>query len=189
MVTIEVFLLIRYRHAFNWGAVWQVIAASIVGIPIGLYFLSRVDENVVLSLLGIFITAYALYALLNVRLPELKHPLWAYGFGLLAGMLGGTYNTSGPPVIVYGNCRGWQPDEFKSNLQGFFIVSSSLIVLGHAWKGNLTPEVWRYFLLSIPAMIVGIVAGTSLDRFINPDTFRKIVLGLLIIMGIRLIFS
>jgi uncharacterized protein len=189
MVTIEIFLLIRYRHAFNWGAIWQVIAASIVGIPIGLFFLSRLDEKIVLTILGIFITAYALYALSNVRLPALRHPAWAYGFGLLAGMLGGTYNTSGPPVIVYGNCRGWEPDEFKSNLQGFFVVSSLVIALGHAWNGNLSPEVWRYYLLSIPAMITGILAGTSLDRFVNPVMFRKIVLGLLIVMGLRLIFS
>ena len=135
------------------------------------------------------IIGYALFALLEIRLPQMTHPAWGYGFGFLAGLLGGAYNTSGPPVIVYGNSRGWEPDEFKSNLQGFFLISSIVIALGHAWNGNLTPEVWRYFLTAIPALAVGIVAGIRLDKFLNLETFRKTVLALLIVMGIRLIIA
>ncbi len=189
MFTIEFFLLLYYRHAFNWQAVWRIIAGSILGIPIGLYLLSQLNERIVLSILGIVITIYAIYGLLKIRLPELKQPVWAYVSGFLAGMLGGAYNTSGPPVVVYGDCCKWEPDAFKSNMQGFFVPSSLVIVLGHALNGNLSPEVWHHFIWAIPAMALGIWAGTSLDRFINPDIFRKIVLGLLIIMGLRLIFS
>ena len=189
MATIEIFLLFYYRQAFNWGAVWRVIVASLVGIPIGLIFLSQLDEKVVMTILGVVITGYALYALLNIRLPTLSHPAWGYVFGLLAGMLGGAYNTSGPPVIVYGNSRGWKTEEFKSNLQGFFVLSSFVIALGHAFNRNFSPEVWHYFWLSIPAMAIGIFAGTRLDKHINPDVFRKIVLGVLVIIGLQLIVT
>jgi uncharacterized membrane protein YfcA len=193
MATIEFFLLIRYRHALNIGAVWRIVVASLVGIPVGLLFLSRLDEKTVMVFLGLIIIGYAFYALLDdftkiIRLPKLEHPAWPYIFGWIAGMLGGAYNTSGPPVIVYGNCRRWGAAEFKSNLQGFFVVTSLVIAAGHAWNGNLTPEVWRYFLWAIPAMAVGMIAGTSLDRYIKPETFRRIVLVLLIIMGARLVF-
>jgi uncharacterized membrane protein YfcA len=137
----------------------------------------------------VIITGYALYALLKFKLPELRHPSWAYGTGLLAGMLGGAYNTSGPPVIIYGNCRRWQPAEFKSNLQGFFVVNSLFVFIGHALGGNLTPLVWRYYLWSLPVLAVGIILGTSMDRLFNPETFRKIVLWLLVVMGVRLILG
>ena len=192
MSTIEVFLLIRYREALNLKAVWPIVFASLIGIPFGILFLSQVDETIAMTALGIVIIAYALYALLGafinrIQLPELKHPAWAYTAGLLAGLLGGAYNTSGPPVILYGDCRRWGAAEFKSNLQGFFLLSSSVIVLAHAWSRNLTSEVWQLYLWSIPAMVVGILAGTSLDRYIKPVTFRRIVLVLLVIMGIRLI--
>jgi uncharacterized membrane protein YfcA len=39
----------------------------------------------------------------------------------------------------------------------------------------------------LPAIGLGFVAGTSLDRYLDPQRFRKIVLILLILMGIRLI--
>ena len=187
MTFLEVFLLFRYRHAFNWKAVWRVIVASIVGVPLGLMFFKQVDEQVVLTVLGVFVVGFGVYSLLGVRLPQLTHKAWGYVFGFLAGIIGGAYNTSGPPVIVYGNCRGWEPEEFKSNLQGFFILTSLVVLLGHFWSSNVTEAVWHYFWVSIPAVVVGIAAGTSFDKRINPETFRKIVLFLLIVIGVRLI--
>ena len=44
-------------------------------------------------------------------------------------------------------------------------------------------------LKSAPAMAAGILAGTSLDPYLNPETFRRIVLVLLVVMGFRLIFA
>jgi uncharacterized membrane protein YfcA len=187
-ITLEVFLLLRYRQAFNLGAVWRVALASAFGVPVGVWALARVEERIVLAGLGVVISAYALYALFNLRLPRLKHPLWAYSVGLLAGMLGGAYNTSGPPVIVYGNCQGWLPAEFKGNLQGFFFFNSFLVVANHALSHNLTTQVWSQYLWSLPALGIGMLGGVLLDRYIRPDTFRKIVLWILVLMGARLIF-
>jgi len=194
ILTIEIFLLLRYRLALNVGAVWRIIVASLAGVPFGILLLSRVNERTIMILLGIVIAGYGLYALLeafsnSIQLPKLEHPIWAYGAGLIAGMLGGAYNTSGPPVIIYGNCRRWGTAEFKGNLQGFFVPSSLVVVFAHAWNHNLTTEVWQLYLWSIPAMVIGILAGTNLDRFIHPETFRRIVLFLLVILGIRLMIG
>jgi uncharacterized membrane protein YfcA len=194
MATIEIFLLIHYRKALNITAIWPIIAASIVGIPIGIYFLSRVNEEITLTFLGIVIITYASYALVEgfthlIRLPELKHVSWAYLSGFIAGILGGAYNTSGPPVIIYGHSKSWPTAEFKSNLQGFFVISSLVIVLGHAWNRNFSPAIWGYFLWSIPAMVLGILTGTRLDQYIKPEIFRRFVLVLLLIMGMRLILA
>jgi uncharacterized protein len=187
-VTLEFFLLLRYRSALNLNAIWRVALASIIGIPLGLWLLQSISDRIVLVGLGVVIAGYAIYALLDLRLPSLERSFWAYGFGLIAGMLGGAYNTSGPPVIVYGNCRRWEPAEFKSNLQGFFLLNSIMVVVGHVFGRTLTPAVWGDFLWALPAVGLGIVAGISLDRYLDPARFRKIVLWLLVIMGLRLIF-
>jgi uncharacterized membrane protein YfcA len=187
IIPLEISLIVHYRHALNIAVIWRVVFASLVGIPFGIFFLSQLNESIVLGLLGIVISGYALFALFQFRLPNLVHPAWSYIIGLLAGVLGGAYNTAGPPVIIYGNSLGWNPDEFKSNLQGFFLVSSLVILGGHAWNGNITPEVWRYFLITLPALAIGIAAGVSLDRIVSPESFRKIVLVALVILGLRLI--
>ena len=187
-IAIEVILIIRYRESLDVRAIWKVVLASVVGIPLGVLFLSHVDEHFALTILGLVIAGYALYALLGLKLPRLENSFWAYVVGLLGGMLGGAYNTSGPPVIVYADCRRWPPDEFKSNLQGYFVISSSVVLISHALSGNLTPPVWSVFWRSLPFIGVGLLAGLSLDRWLNPVMFRRVVLILLVIMGIRLMF-
>ncbi len=187
-LTLECFLLWRYRAELNLRAVWPIALTSIFGIPLGVWALRGVNEDLFLTVLGFVISGYALYALLNIRLPELRHPAWPFAVGLLAGVFGGAYNTSGPPVIIYGNCRQWQPAEFKSNLQGFFAINSLFVVIAHALNHNLTTTVWQNYLWSLPVIGLGFWLGTSLDRYLNPQRFRKLVLILLVVMGIRLIF-
>jgi hypothetical protein len=132
------------------------------------------------------LVGYALYALAGLKLPAVRHQGWAFAAGAAAGLLGGAYNTDGPPVIIYGSCRQWPPPEFKSNLQGLFMVNNAVILASHAVIGNLTAPVWKNFLAALPAVAVGAAAGLSLDRFVNAALFRKIMLGLLVALGLRL---
>ena len=145
--------------------------------------------GIVLSILGFILVSYSIYALITPKLPELKPPAWAFGFGFLGGLLSGAYNVAGPAAVIYGNCRGWRPDEFKSNLQAFFIVNDLTVLLSHTLAGNLTPTVWSNYLIALPAIGLGIFIGLKVDRRIDPATFKKIVLVLLIVMGARLIIS
>lgn len=185
----EALLLLYYRADLNVRAVGRLIVASLVGIPVGVLALRRVDEGVITAVLGLLLVAYALYALSGLRLPQLSHPGWAYGFGFVAGLLGGAYNTSGPPVIVYGACRRWPPAEFKSNLQGFFVVSSYAIIAAHALGGSFTPEVWQRFFIAIPAIFLALLIGFQVDRFLNPERFRRLLLLVLLGLGASLIIG
>ncbi len=90
-------------------------------------------------------------------------------------------------MIIYGNSRGWSPYEFKANLQSFFLLNDVIVITSHAVSGNLTPFVWQNYFLVLPAIAIGMLAGFALDRFLDPQTFRKIVLVLLIVLGVRMI--
>lgn len=184
----ELVLLVWYREAINVRAVLQLSLASIVTVPLGVWMAQNADQRFVLTLLGVILIAYALYALFSLRLPEVKHPAWAYVFGLAAGVLGGAYNVSGPPIVIYGQCRRWLPAEFKGNLQGFFIINSMMIIATHFLDQNYTPAVWQGVLYALPGVALGLLVGLSMDRYLNPLLFRRLVLLLLIVLGLTLIF-
>jgi uncharacterized protein len=61
-----------------------------------------------------------------------------------------------------------------------------LAIIYHGIAGNLTHAVWTGYLWALPALGLGLLATSGLDRFLNPQMFRKLVLVLLVIMGIRL---
>lgn len=185
-MALEFLMLLRYRASLRFKSIQGLLISSLIAIPFGVLYFRRLDEEIALFILGLVIALYALYALTGFHLPELKHPAWAWLFGLTGGLLGGAYNTSGPPVIVYGNCRRWSPQEFKSNLSGFFIVGSLVVVSTHWAGGNLNSDVWRFFLISLPALLLGFLLGQSMDKWLNPETFRRIVLFLLVVLGLRL---
>ena len=187
-IVAEVILLLRYKSEINLKAVWRITVASAIGIPVGVWALKALEEQIVLTVLGVFIVLYSIYALLNLRLPTLERGVWPYGFGFVSGVVGGAYNVAGPLVIIYGNCRNWQPKEFKGNLQGYFLVGSVVAVISHALASNITQDVINNFIFSLPAIGIGLVAGVSLDKYLNPVVFRKIVLVGLIFAGISLIF-
>lgn len=186
-LTLEVVMVLNYRQSVSLAVMWRLIAAAVVGIPLGIYAVRRIDEETVLTVLGVVIAGYAIYGLLRLRLPELRSQLWAYGAGFLSGILGGAYNTAGPPVVIYGHCKRWPPEEFRGNLQGFFLVIDVLVVANHAILGNVTPEVWRTYLIALAPLLLGFVIGTRLATRINPDLYSRIVLVMLVILGVRLI--
>jgi uncharacterized protein len=188
VIVVDIGVLARYYKSLRFGDVWPLLLPSFFGVPLGIFLLRYIEESVMLLFLGIILVGYAVYALMGFRLFELKGRGWAYLAGFLGGLLGGAYNANGPPIIIYANCRRWKPDVFKGNLQSFFLFNSFVIAIGHAVGGNFTPEVWRMFLAGLPGIILGLLAGIALDKRINPIVFRKIVLVLLLVMGIKMIF-
>jgi len=185
-LVLEAIMLVRYRESLQIKSILGLLGASLIAIPVGVIYLHRLDEDVALFVLGLVVTLYALYGLVGFRLPALKYPAWAWVFGAASGLLGGAYNISGPPVIVYGNCRKWLPSEFKSNLAGYFLVGSLVIVSTHWVSGNITPDVITIFLKTLPALLLGFGLSQFLDRWLNPELFRRVVLILLVVLGIRL---
>ncbi len=182
-------MLFHYRNALTLRDIWRLSVTSLVGIPLGVWLLRRLDAEVVTAALGVVIISYALYSLIGLRLPQLAHRAWAFGFGFVGGLLSGAYNTSGPPVVVYASCRRWPPTQFKSNLQGYFLLNGVMTIGVHAVSGNLTTVVWHNYWLGLPTAVLGLALGVRMDGRLNPARFRQLVLALLIVLGVRLIFN
>jgi hypothetical protein len=183
---IQIPVLIRYRAALDRRTVARLSAAVAVGVPFGVFALKRIDPDIVTTVLGMVLVGYSTYALIGPRLPVLRKPAWAYPFGLVSGLLSGAYSTGGPPLIIYGDFSRWEPAAFKGNLQAIFMVTTAVQVASHAAAGNLTPTVWNNMLPALPGVALGVIAGLALDRGIDAALFRKIVLALLIVLGLRL---
>lgn len=188
-LVVHLILIVLYRHALQLGEIRRLTVASLLTIPLGVWALPRIDEAYALGGLGLIIAGYALYGLAGRRLPRLTGSGWAYCFGALGGLLGGAFNTAGPAVIAYGDCRRWSPAAFRGNLQGYFLVIGVVVILTHVEAGNYDGMIGRYALIALPAIGLGIWSGTQLDPYLDPSRFRRLTLLLLLVLGFRLLLT
>jgi len=186
--TVKTFVLLRHRKGFTVRAAWRLIVAAAIGIPVGLFVPGTVSDDLVRGLLGVVIAGYAVYSFITPRLPSFAHSGWAFGFGFFGGVLLGAYSIVAPPIIIYANGRKWGPSEFKANMQAYSISAAVVTLLLRAETGNIAPAAVEIYLFALPVMVLGLAVGFSLDNFIKPDLFRKIVLAMLLLAGILLIF-
>ncbi|MDX2215854.1 MAG: sulfite exporter TauE/SafE family protein [Oculatellaceae cyanobacterium bins.114] len=176
-----------HRHHFDHIVVLQLSIAAIMAMPLGIVVLHYISDKTALQSLGILLISYVIYNYFHFKLPNLKSPQWVYIFGGLSGFLTGAYNTGGPPAVIYGTCKHWTPEEFKGNLPCFFLISSTVAIAGHAFQGNLSVTIWTLALVSIPGFLLGLAIGTLISNHLKPSLFKHVVLGLLLLMGLRLI--
>lgn len=185
---ISLLILARHWQKADLRAALRLIAATWAGIPLGLYFLIHLPENYTKTLLGGVILAYGIYNLLRPRLAVISaRPLIAWLVGFIAGILGGAYNTNGPPVVIYGRLRGWPPEDFRATLQGYFLPTGLFIALGHGAAGLWSADVLRLFLYNLPFVLLAIYLGGQINRAIPPGKFDRAVYVALVVMGAMLV--
>lgn len=188
LVSITVALIVvlqDWRNVHVRSAGWLVLS-TLFGIPLGLLLLKAVPESIVKAILGGFIIVFALYSLTG-RKPELHSDRLAPLFGFTAGILGGAYGMNGPPLVVYGVLRRWQPAQFRATLQGYFLIASMVGMAGYALTGLWTHAVSRYFLLSLPLALVAIFLGRTMHRRLSAARFLIWVNFALIAIGVILL--
>jgi len=175
-------LISSWRHVRPASA-WRLILGGLAGIPLGLWFLRGAHETLMKLALAAGLIAYSAYSLIRPRLPRLKNDNPAFLFGFAGGILGGAYNTNGPPVVIYGALRRWSPASFRATLQGYFLPSGLLILAGHGAAGLWTTRVLHLFLISLPATLAAVWLGERINRRIPPGRFDRLVNGILLLIG------
>lgn len=179
--------LLRYRGDLNRSTLARLALPAALGIPVGVWALGNLPEDLVKGVLGVVLVGYALYALLRPQAPSLRWPGWIYPVGFASGCLGGAFNTPGPPVIVYGSLQRWPRQEFRSVLQALFLVNSALVLVAHLGAGNLTRPIVLGWLALLPAVLMGVLLGSRLDRRLDGERFRVLVLGMILLLGVSLL--
>ena len=185
--TIAITILVKSWKKVDIKAAWRLVLTTWIGIPVGIYFLKAAPDVVVKSLLGIIITGFGLYNLFIPNLPRLLNENWAYLTGFIAGVLGGAYNTNGPPVVIYGMLRRWEPEKFRATLQGYFLPTGLAILITHGLAGMWTSQVVNLYIYSIPVIISAVLIGGKVNKLIPQGKFDKIIYGFLVVIGILLI--
>jgi len=184
--TIGVLMLARTWRQVDFRSVGVLAGSTLAGIPVGLFLLTRLPERPVAVALAALIILSAVHGLVRPAAARLKSSRSAPIFGFIAGILGAAFNTNGPSIALYGAWRGWTSAAFRATIQGYFLLTGPMILLGQGAAGLWTGDVGRAYLLALPLMAGAVAAGLKLGRLIPETRFHCWVYGLLLAAGILL---
>jgi uncharacterized membrane protein YfcA len=98
-------------------------------------------------------------------------------------VLGGAYNTNGPPVVIYATLRRWPPRAFRATLQGYFLVTGVGLVLGHGAAGLWSRDMWSLYGTALPGALAALWLGCRWNRRFPVQRFERAVNWLLLGLG------
>src|ERR1700712_3138234 len=100
-----------------------MVSGALVGVPIGTYFLSRLDPLTTRWIISGFVFALLLLLSSGWRYPGKDHPALSVSIGGLAGFGSGLAQTGGPPIVGYWLGRPIAPVIARANIVLFFAAS------------------------------------------------------------------
>src|SRR5947208_2126282 len=112
-----------------------MVAGALIGVPIGTYFLTRLDPVTTRWIISAFVLALLMLLLSGWRYRGKEHASIAVGIGGLAGFCSGLAQTGGPPIVGYWLGRPIPSVIARANILLFFGASDffSAVSYGFTW--------------------------------------------------------
>ncbi len=181
-------LLFQLRRHLDWKKIRPIFIGAVVGIPVGVLFLKRLDAGTIQWVIGAILILYALYGLFFRSSIRGIDERWAYVYGFLGGCLGAALSAGGPPVIIYASLQAWSKNQIKGTIQGFFVTGGTVVLVSFTVAGLMTGTVLRFYSLSFPLLMLGTFLGSRLYGLLKEAHYRTIMFILLGLLGIFSIY-
>jgi len=86
--------------------------------------------------------------------------------------------------VISLSSRSLEPVRFRGTISAVFLLQGAAAIAVFAVGGQVTTDAFRVALVGLPAVVLGSVAGERVFRRLSAPTFRRIVLGMLLLSGI-----
>lgn len=184
-----VFNAFKYRKNINYKISLPMICASLVIIPIAVYFSAVVSGKIFKILLGIVLVLLSLYFLffdskIKIR-PTTVNGVFA---GTLSGALVGLFSTGGPPVVLYLSKATTDNLIYFATVQFFFAITSVYATGMRVFNGLIDMDVVLYSLVCLAGCMIGDFIGSKVFDKLNSKKLKLIIYIGMIISGAIMFF-
>ncbi len=164
-------------------------AAAPVGIFIGLALLMWLDPVISSAMLGLVLIIYCVITITQpaFRLPTALARRLEIPVGFTTGLVNGVTGSQVMPVLPYLLSLPLERNVFIQAINISFTISSVVFAIGLAWLGLFTVDTTQISFVGLVAMLVGLKLGIPIRRRLPQSSFRRAVLGLLVLLGAGLV--
>lgn len=193
LIAADVGAVTLFKQHARWDYIRRTLPAAGVGVIVGAFVLSRLDNSSFKPILGAIILALTLAQLVRLRWPSLTPPALpqsralALSLGLLAGMTTMMANAAGPLVALYFIAVGLPKFEVVGTLAWFFFLVNLFKMPFSVGLGVVNQSSLIFDAILIPAVFVGLLSGRWLIQRIPQKAFDALMLLFAAIASMRLI--
>ena len=190
-MTGQIIAAVTVRRGFDLRRLAPFVIGGLLGLPLGLFLLPRLDVQVFKAFLGALLTVWCPAMLFSAQLPKITRGgrIADALIGAGGGVMGGLGGFTGVLPTLWCSLRGMDRDTQRAIVQNFNLSILVVTFASYIATGVISSATLPFFAIVAPAMLIPSLLGARLYIGISEATFRKIVLSLLTGTGIALLVS
>lgn len=178
----DIIAVIYYNRHAQWGYIVRFLPWMIVGILLGVYLGDDLDEGVFKIYMAIIIlVSVAMMYWWDRRRSTAVPTHWAFAgiIGTIAGVTTMIGNLGGPFSNLYFLAMRVRKNEFIGTAAWLFLIINLFKLPFHiyVWE-TVTADTLLFNLKLVPGILLGMLVGVHLIKFIKDDFYRKMILVL-----------
>ncbi len=178
--------------AIRWPVLVPYLAAGLLGTPLGVAVLRVADGDVIKIGVGVLLVTYSGYMLARLALrlapPRVQAgPAADAAVGFAGGILAGIGGFSGALPTMWTDLKGMRKDEARAIFQPFIVVTHMVAVVSLLAGGFFDAQAGMSLLAALPALGIGTWLGIKAYKRLPAETFRLVLLVLLLVSGVSLV--
>ncbi len=164
------------------------ILAGLLGMPLGLWLLSRLNANLIASLIVLVIGLCAIWIVLRVWVMRSRPLRRTLPGSLLAGLLGGTIGglcaNPGSVMIIWSNLLGLSKEQQRATIQPFILAIKLTALFIFALRGGVFSGcLGILWASSLVVILITTMLGGMVFRKLSDSAYKSLVLILLTMSG------
>lgn len=167
-----------------------MILALVAGTFVGARLLVAMDQRVLLGIVGAAVLAFALSAHFPRRLhvaPRTERWLGA-PIGFTGGVLGGMTTFFGPPIVMFLFALRLEKDEFVGTVSTIYLCAAIPLAAALGMFDFMGPDEYLWSTAAAAPLFLGVLVGQWLRTRISQPVFRRGLLLMLLVVGVRLMY-
>ena len=178
----------RHWREYQWRLGFAFLCCVGVGVPIGVFFLEKANEALLVKGLGVTMLLFdGREFLFPGEAKSVPRPLVA-PLGLFSGALSGAFNLGGIPSAAYAYSNSWSRGQIMAFLQVMILLSCTLRI-GFYGRFGYFRELSPVWIVLMAAPVYGTIwLGHLVLERVHPQHMRRGVFGFIGLAGVYYLF-
>ncbi len=177
----------RFSREADKSELKWMAPASLVGAVLGVTLLVSLPQRATLTVLGLFLVAYGIYALRRGDAPASAGRAWAPVAGFTGGLMGTLFGIGAPPYAIYLTRRMRDKIALRATLSNMVLLSTSIRALVFTVGGLMLADRLLMFALLAPFALLGLWTGNRIHGRISRAQAMRFISVLLLLIGVSVL--